>query len=400
MSADFMNIAVPEITDVVSARKKFNSATKSVGRQTLKKNSCVGVVNRRNSFQQDLPNKAVGQVETFSQLFLVIQVKQFAVPTFCGVYGDLGGKIPVVDNVLPSHGQKIYPTTSLDETCIEFEFKTDRNDYVDLRQSYFSLKLKFVKSRGYETYKNKETKKEHNKGKKAEESKEEEEEARFPLVTRVNFFDSIFSNVEVYINKQQIYNSKGVYAHKSYILTISREQSLNTRGCCIARVTTLKKSHMRLWKHLCLNPCFTRKLKMLCIPDGFMLYGKLGVDFFSTSELVCPKTKVTLKLIRARPNFDIISDNPNISFAIVNSFPYARRVPLKDDYHKKRGDMLVNTPVDYNYLKILAKTYIIPARQNYFFQENIFTDVPVAKIQTQRSLDHILKTPSGINNSS
>ena len=28
---------------------------------------------------------------------------------------------------------------------------------------------------------------------------------------------SIFSNVEVYINNQQIYNSNGLYAHKSYI---------------------------------------------------------------------------------------------------------------------------------------------------------------------------------------
>ena len=28
---------------------------------------------------------------------------------------------------------------------------------------------------------------------------------------------SIFRNVEVYINNQQIYNSNGLYAHKSYI---------------------------------------------------------------------------------------------------------------------------------------------------------------------------------------
>ena len=38
-------------------------------------------------------------------------------------------------------------------------------------------------------------------------------------------------------------------------------------------------------------------------PDDFMLYGKLKVDFFSTSELLHPKMKVGLGLIRARPNF-------------------------------------------------------------------------------------------------
>ena len=43
-------------------------------------------------------------------------------------------------------------------------------------------------------------------------------EAAIPLVTHVNnILHSIFSNVELYINKQQIYHSNGLYKHKSYI---------------------------------------------------------------------------------------------------------------------------------------------------------------------------------------
>ena len=39
-----------------------------------------------------------------------------------------------------------------------------------------------------------------------------------PLITHVNnIMHSIFSNVEVYITNQQIYNSNGLYARKSYI---------------------------------------------------------------------------------------------------------------------------------------------------------------------------------------
>ena len=75
------------------------------------------------------------------------------------VCGNLGGKVPVVDDLLLSHDQEIYPTTSLDENCIEFEFRTDRNYYVDLRQTYLALKLKLVRDRGYETYNTKEVKK-------------------------------------------------------------------------------------------------------------------------------------------------------------------------------------------------------------------------------------------------
>ena len=65
------------------------------------------------------------------------------------------------------------------------------------------------------------------------------------------------------------------------------------------------------------EPFFTRRMKMLSRRDGFMLYGKLGVDFFSTSELLYPKMKKRLRLIRARPNFYMISDNPNISLEML-----------------------------------------------------------------------------------
>ena len=96
------------------------------------------------------------------------------------------------------------------------------------------------------------------------------------------------------------------------------------------------------------EPFFTRRLKMFSRPDGFMLYGKLVVEFFPTSELVYPNMKVRLRLIRARPNFYMISDNPNVSLGIVDCSLYTRRIALKDDYLKKRMDMLAYTPVEFN----------------------------------------------------
>ena len=82
-----------------------------------------------------------------------------------------------------------------------------------------AFKLKHVRGRGYETYNTKEVKKEHKEEAKAEEEETaEDEEAPVPLATHVhNILHSIFSNVEVYINNQQIYNSNDLYAHKSYI---------------------------------------------------------------------------------------------------------------------------------------------------------------------------------------
>ena len=110
------------------------------------------------------------------------------------------------------------------------------------------------------------------------------------------------------------------------------------------------------------------------------MYGKLGIDCFSTSELLYPNTKIRLRLIRGRPNFYMISDNPNVSLGFVDCSLYTRRIALKDDYHKKRMDMLAYVPVEYIYLETLAKTFIIPARQNQFIQENIFNNAPIRRV--------------------
>ena len=79
-------------------------------------------------------------------------------------------------------------------------------------------KLKLVRGRVYKICNTKEFKKKHKEEAKSDEELTEEEEQEAPLVTHVkNILHSIFPNVEVYISNQQIYNSNGLSAHKSYI---------------------------------------------------------------------------------------------------------------------------------------------------------------------------------------
>ena len=122
--------------------------------------------------------------------------------------------------------------------------QTDRNYYVDLRQSFLALKLKFVKARGYDTYESTEKKKEHKDEsvvftETGDDDSDEEEVARVTYVN--NIMQSIFSKVEVYINNQQIYNFNGLYAHKSSFQTTLREPSLNKREFCIVKAMTMNR---------------------------------------------------------------------------------------------------------------------------------------------------------------
>ena len=145
-------------------------------------------------------------------------------------------KVPVVDNVLSSHEHKIYPTTSLDENSIEFEFQTDRNVYVDLRQTFLALKIKLVKRRGFDSYKTTEKKKEHKEDAVFTETDDDdvefiEEDEGVPHITHVNnILHFIVSNAEMYINNHQIYNSNGLYAHKSHISNKSKSTLSDYKG--------------------------------------------------------------------------------------------------------------------------------------------------------------------------
>ena len=42
----------------------------------------------------------------------------------------------------------------------------------------------------------------------------------------------------------------------------------------------------------------------------------------------------------------MISDNPNVSLGIVGCSIYTRRIALKDEYHKKKMDILAYPPVE------------------------------------------------------
>ena len=243
------------------------------------------------------------------------------------------------------------------------------------------LKLKLVRGRGYETYNTKEVKKEHKEEAKGEEEVTAEEDAPVPVATHVNnIIYSVFSNVEVYISNHQVYNSNGLNAHKSYISNNFKGAISEYKGVLHCEWYNYEEFRDDIMEAPLSELLLTRRMKMFSRPDGLMLYGKLGVDFFSTSQLFYPNMKVRPRQIRARPNFYLFSDNPNVSLGIVDCSLYFRRIALKDDYHKKRMGMLAYALVEFNYLGTLAKTFVIAARQNQFIQENIFNNAPVCPI--------------------
>ena len=73
------------------------------------------------SIQQNLQNRPVVFGEKLFKLFSLVNSSTFLYQTLTAFPESLGGKIPLVDDVLSSHEQDLYPTTSLNQNCTRVE---------------------------------------------------------------------------------------------------------------------------------------------------------------------------------------------------------------------------------------------------------------------------------------
>ena len=98
--------------------------------------------------------------------------------------------------------------------------------------------------------------------------------------------------LRMYINNQQICNSNGLYSHKSYISNNFIGAISEYKGVFHCEVFDYEESLDENMDAPLSNHFFTRRMKMISKPGGFILYAKLAIDFFSTSELLHPKWKL------------------------------------------------------------------------------------------------------------
>ena len=106
---------------------------------------------------------------------------------------DLFHKVPVLEPILWSDVQQIFPSNSLNEASIDFQLETDRNIFLDLHDTYLSIKFRLIKGNNDAIV----------------------DTDNVYLVS--NYMHSLFSNCEVYFNNEQVYTSNGLYAHKSFL---------------------------------------------------------------------------------------------------------------------------------------------------------------------------------------
>ena len=94
------------------------------------------------------------------------------------------------------------------------------------------------------------------------------------------FYTQFLSNEEFNIKNHQVYISSGFYADKYHISNNLERTFTDYKGVLICGVYDYEEDYENPHE----GAFFTRSMKLYSRPDGFMLYGKLGIDFLTTSE--------------------------------------------------------------------------------------------------------------------
>ena len=100
-------------------------------------------------------------------------------------------KLPVLERIFSSYTQEVFPSYSVDESSFEFDFETDRNIYLDMRDIHLSFMLQVIEGKFFDAF-NKEK-----AGHKAKSEEDSDEEPQTYLVYVSNLLHSLFSNCEV-----------------------------------------------------------------------------------------------------------------------------------------------------------------------------------------------------------
>ena len=168
-------------------------------------------------------------------------------------------RVPILEPIEYSNTQKIYPTNSLKEASLEFQFESDGNMMIDLQETFLFLKVKLSK---------------------ANVPWEPADDAMFFNITT----HSVFSNCEVYLNNEQVCTSNGLYAHKAFI---SNDFS-NTKGAkssiCACQGYSYEKEPASFADELFLSRK-ANKNEQICF------YGKLAIDVFTCDKFLLPTSK-------------------------------------------------------------------------------------------------------------
>ena len=243
-----------------------------------------------------------------------------------------------------------YPISALDNNApIEFVIPAQTEKWTDLNQSYLYLKLKIIQADGTDLA------------------------ADSEIATVNNFFHSMFSSIDVYLNNKLITSNADTYAYRAYI-----ENLLSfTSSCKDTQLQALElwaedtAGHMLEKVHDGNNKGYGKRrarVHQSCVVE---LCGRLHLDLMMQDKYLPNGMEIRLRLNKASPQFCLMSTSP-AKIKFLEAGFNVRTVDLLPVVANQLNQQIAQHNMKIPIRRTEVKTFTIPNGQRSKIEDHLF----------------------------
>lgn len=246
---------------------------------------------------------------------------------------------------------------------IEFNVSSGGNDYIDLAHTRLSVAAKIVRNDGTDL---------------------QADDQVGPINLTLH---SIFSDVEIKLGDKAITSPNNTYPYRAIIETLL-SYGLDAKLSQLQGALYYKDTAGQLEEHNPIETAATGQLAARSCPNRGLrqryefftggkvceMVGTIHSDLFFQNKYLPPDISMRIKLIRAKNAFCLMAgQNATYKLKIESCKLFVRKVKVSDSVYLAHAKSLQSGNALYPIKRVICKTTTIPANQNSYVHENLFT---------------------------
>ena len=254
-----------------------------------------------------------------------------------------------------------------DQAPLEFLIPSSGAQYINLKKTYLSLKLRLLKADGTPIVPS---------------DSDTLTYSELEVVTPINSpFDTMWSQVDVYLQQKLVSNSGTNYAYKAMIETLldfgydAKESQLQCRGYYKDISSAMDSTDAIRGA----NRGLTKRYGLFKDGQIVELIGNLRSDICQQDRFLLNGVEVKIVLWPAKSPFSLMTSQsePDYKITVVDAVLKVYKATLKPELNVSHTETLSKVPVSYVYDKTQIKVFSVLSGQYSFRYDDIFTgDVP------------------------
>jgi len=268
-----------------------------------------------------------------------------------------------------SYMMKVYPTTSIDNQApIIYEFDIDDNHYADLNNCFHFVSFKIMQE---------------DRTTDIDEPGGNNQDGDDQKVAPINYYgNTLFENVELYLNGNLIESSNNLYPYKAFLqtfLSMGQDAKENQLALCgyFPDTGDIDTNAIRASMNAvnCANKGLKNRYLLTRYSKAFAALSPLHLDFCAQKRYIQNRTNVKIRLSRVSPQFGLIANAGDKNFSWITNTAYllVRMVKPRDSLRLAVEQALQSETVKYPLKTTEMRYFTFPGNGTTLNEPSLYT---------------------------